>query len=194
MLSQHSAYAIVGEFLQKYFNMAGFNFTATSGDGCFHIGRKPSVLVNGAEFTLTECVTGIWRNETGGLVNKEGSNSIRFKTSLSDDIDDAININRLLSRTKVVYNQHGEATLHHEFKQYAELRHFLESTIGRDETDSTKLKGTAKEVGNRVLSEFFNGKKLRVTELANVFFKDSKNGVERLVAPIDPVIEISIVE
>lgn len=169
--------------------MAGFTFTTTSGDGRFRIGRKPSVLVNGAEFTLTQVVTGIWQ-EGEKILNKDGSNSIRFATSLSSDLEDAINLNKFLTRRRVVYNSSGRAQILYDCEFHNELMKFIEDKIGRDSADSTCLVGTAKEVGEKILKEFFASKTLVCEEVTDVFFKTVRDGVEKLEAPLDPVIVI----
>jgi len=170
--------------------MAGFNFTTTSGDGKFRIGQKPSVFINGAEFTLTECVTGVWKDENGNIINKDDSNSIRFKTSLSGDIDDALNINKLLNRRRIVYDADGHANILYDFEGHADLMKFIEKEIGRDEKNSALLKGSAKSVGEKVL-DFYKGKTFVVKEV-ECFFKTIKDGVEKLELPISPVCVISI--
>ena len=170
--------------------MAGFNFEPTSGDGKFRIGQKPSVFINGAEFTLTECVTGVWKDENGNIINKDDSNSIRFKTSLSGDIDDALNINKLLNRRRIVYDADGHASVLYDFEGHAELTNFIEKTIGRDKDNAVLLNGTAKSVGEAVL-DFYKGKTFVVKEV-ECFFKTIKDGVEKLELPISPVCVISI--
>lgn len=169
--------------------MAGFTFTATSGDGRFHIGRKPSILINGVEFTLTKCLTGVWQ-DGDKVLNKDGSNSIRFATSLSNDPDDSINLNKFLNRRKVVYNASGRAQILYDCEFHEELARFIEDKIGRDSNDPTCLIGTAKQVGERILNEFFAGKTLVAKEVPDVFFKTIKDGVEKLEAPFDPIIVI----
>lgn len=170
--------------------MAGFNFTTTSGDGKFRIGLRPSVLVNGAEFTLTECVTGIWKDDNGNIINKDDSCSIRFKTSLSDSIEDAVNINKFLNRRRVVYDENGRAKILYDFEGHADLMKFIESSIGRDEKNSALLNGSAKSVGEAVLN-YFKGKTFVVEEV-ECFFKTVKDGVEKLEIPISPVTIIKI--
>lgn len=168
--------------------MAGFTFNVTSGDGRFHIGRKQSILSDGLEFTLTESVVGIWK-DGDKVLNKDNGNSIRFKTSISDDIDDSININVFLGRRKVVYDENGRAKVLYMFEDHDKLVKFLEDKIGRDSSDSNCLNGTAKEVAEKVLKDFFGNKKLVATE-QHVFFKTVKDGVEKLEAPFDPVFTI----
>lgn len=169
--------------------MAGFNFEPTTGDGKFRIGRKPSIFVNGAEFTLTAVVTGIWRNDAGDPINKDDANSIRFKTSLSDDIDDTLNINKLLNRRRIVYDADGHASILFDFEGHNDLMNFLEKEIGRDEKNAVLLNGTAKSVGERVL-DFYKDTVFVVKEV-ECFFKSIKDGVEKLELPITPVCVIS---
>lgn len=183
------AYAIVG--LSKHFNkMAGFTFTPTSGDGCFHIGRKQSVFTDGLEFTIKAAHTGIWKDATGQIINKDKGrcNSIRFETSVSSDPDDQLNINLFLGRRKVVYDKDGHASVLWSCEFHDELRQFLETKIGRDPQSPQDLKGTAKEVADRVLNEFFGTRKIIVEEKKDIYFKTIKDGVEKLEAPFDPVI------
>lgn len=168
--------------------MAGFTFTQNDGSGRFRIGRKPSVFIAESTFTLTKCITGTWSGDQG-LINKDGTNTIRFLTSLSEDIDDAVNINKLTNRRRIVYDQNGRATVLYDFEQHAEFVAFLES-LGRDETDSRFLKGTAKQIGDAVL-KYFEGKVFVVKE-HDVFFKEIKDGVEKLVLPISPVLTLSL--
>lgn len=172
--------------------MAGFKFTSNGGDGKFHIGRLPSIFTDGVTFTLSKCLTGVFTDETGKVVNHEGSNSIRFTTNLSSSEDDSINLNRLLSYRKVVYDANGRASLLFDFEGHQELRSFLES-LGRDESDPSCLKGTAKEVGEAVL-KYFEGKTFVVKEVKDVFFKNIQDGKETLQAPYSPVIQFSIKE
>lgn len=185
----YCTYAIVG--LSKHFNnMAGFTFTPTSGDGCFHIGRKQSVFTDGLEFTIKAAHTGIWKDATGQIINKDKGrcNSIRFETSVSSDPDDHLNINLFLGRRKVVYDKDGHASILWSCEFHDELRNFLETKIGRDPQSPQDLKGTAKEVADRVLNEFFNGKIIVVEVKKDIFFKTVKDGVEKLEVPFDPVI------
>lgn len=172
--------------------MANYNFTFSEGqDGKFKIGRKPSVLVNGAEFTLTKCVTGVWQNADGTTANKDGAVSIRFLTSLSENLDDAINLTKLLGRRRIVYNDAGRASILYDFEQHDLLEKFLLNTIGRDADDSRFLKGTAKEIGEKIL-DFFKDKTFVVEEVPDVFFKETKDGIEKLVLPFEPVLTIKI--
>ena len=181
------AYAIVGP--AKHFNhMAGFQFTLTSGDGCFHIGRKQSIYTDGLEFTVVKGHTGIWKDATGKVLNKDNGNSIRFETSVSSEADDYLNINVFLGRRKVVYDKDGHASILWSCEFHDELRKFLETKIGRDPQNPNNLKGTAKEVADRVLNEFFNGKTIVVEVQKDIFFKTVKDGVEKLEAPYDDVI------
>lgn len=174
--------------------MANFNFTFSEGqDGKFKIGRKPSVLINGAEFKLTQCVTGVWKGADGAIVNKDGAVSVRFLTSLSDKLDDAINLNKLLGRRRIVYNDSGRASVLYDFEQHELLEKFLLNTIGRDADDSRFLKGTAKEIGEKIL-DFFKDKTFVVEEVPDIFFKEMKDGVEKLVLPFEPVLIIKIKE
>jgi hypothetical protein len=173
--------------------MAGFTFDVTSGDGRFHIGRKQSILSDGLEFTLTECVTGIWR-DGAKVLNKDNGNSIRFKTSISDDVDDSININVFIGRRKVVYDENGRARVLYMFKDHDKFVKFLEEKIGRDSNNPNCLLGSAKEIGEKVLKEFFDTKKLVAKEEKNVFFKTIKDGVEKLEAPFDSIYTISFAE
>lgn len=181
------AYANVG--LSKHFNnMAGFNFTPTSGDGCFHIGRKQSIYTDGLEFTVVKAHTGIWQDASGKVLNKDNGNSIRYESSISSDPDDFLNINVFLGRKKVVYDKDGHASILWSCEFHDELRNFLETKIGRDPQNPQNLKGTAKEVADRVLSEFFGTRKIIVEEKKDIYFKTIKDGVEKLEAPFDPVI------
>lgn len=170
--------------------MAGFNFEPTTGEGKFRIGRKPSVFINGAEFTLTEVITGVWKDETGTIINKDDSNSIRFKTSLSQDIDDSLNIKKLLDGRRIVYDADGHASILYDFEGHADLLNFIEKEIGRDKDNAVLLNGTAKSVGEKIL-DFYKGKTFVVKEV-EVFFKTIKDGVEKLELPISPVCVISI--
>lgn len=169
--------------------MAGFTFTPTSGDGCFRIGRKQSIYLDGLEFTVKAAHTGIWKDSsTGKVINKDNGNSIRFESSISSDPDDYLNINLFLGRKKVVYDKDGHASILWSCEFHDELRQFLETKIGRDLSNPQNLKGTAKEVADRVLNEFFNGKTIVVEVQKDIFFKTVKDGVEKLEVPYDDVI------
>lgn len=188
------AYANVG--LSKHFNkMAGYQFTPTSGDGCFHIGRKQSIYTDGLEFTIVKAHTGIWTDtSTGKVLNKDNGNSIRYESSISSDPDDFLNINVFLGRKKVVYDKDGHADILWSCEFHEELRQFLETKIGRDPQNPQNLKGSAKEVADRVLNEFFGNRKLVAEEKKGVYFKTVKDGVEKLEAPYDPVIVLKFKE
>lgn len=168
--------------------MAGYKFTPTSGDGCFHIGKKQSIYVDGLVFTVKGVHTGIWKDDAGKVLNKDNGNSIRFETSVSADPDDYLNINVFIGRRKVVYDKDGHADTLWSCEFHEELRQFLETKIGRDPQNPQNLKGTAKEVADRVLNEFFNGKQIVVEVQKDIFFKTIKDGVEKLEAPYDDVI------
>lgn len=168
--------------------MAGFNFTPTNGDGVFRIGRKSSIYTDGLEFTVKVAHTGIWKDDTGKVLNKDNGNSIRFETSVSPEPDDYLNINVFLGRRKVIYDKDGHADILWSCEFHDELRNFLETKIGRDPSNPQNLKGTAKEVADRVLNEFFNGKTIVVEVKKDIFFKTVKDGVEKLEAPYDDVI------
>jgi len=168
--------------------MASYNFNPGDGSGIFRIGPKPSIFTDGAEFQIRKAVCGVWTDGDGKVINKDGGNSIRFETTLSAELDDLLNINKLLGRTTVVYNDHGTASLLHICEFDKELRKFLEEKIGRSDTDSRALKGSAKEIGDKVVAEFFAGKTIVCRQETNVFFKTVKDGVEKLEAPISPVI------
>ena len=185
-------YAIVGN-LAKYFNkMAGFTFTPTDGDGCFHL-RKESFLHDGLEFTIVDYKVGTWSNN-GQVVNKNNGNSIRLVTSVSDADDDLLNINFFIGKNVVLYSDTGRAQIHYYFKEHKELLKFLEEKIGRRSDDPNTLVGSAKEVAEKVVKDFFGDKKLVVKELQDVFFKTIKDGVERLDKPFSPVYEVSFKE
>lgn len=172
--------------------MGTFNFTPTSGDGCFHIGKKPSLFKDGIEFKLNSVVTGAWTDANGTPVYKDkDANSIRFKSSLSEELDDAININKFISYRKVVYDSNGHAKILYDFENHSELLDFLEKKIGRDPNDVTKLIGTAKEIGQKVLSEFFGNKTIVAKKQSDLFFKTVKDGVEKLEAPYDDIIVLA---
>ena len=164
--------------------MAGFKFDPTSGDGCFHI-RRQSIFSDGLEFTVTNFSVGVWK-DGDKVLNKDNGNSIRLITSLSDNIDDSLNINMFLNYRKVVYDENGRAKLLYSFENHDELLKFLEEKIGRQESDSTCLKGTAKEIAKKVVEEFFKDKTI-VCQRVNCFFKTVKDGVEKLEAPYDDV-------
>lgn len=168
--------------------MAGFTFSPTSGDGCFHIGRKQSIYTDGLEFTVVKAHTGIWKDATGKVLNKDNGNSIRYETSVSSEADDYLNINVFLGRRKVVYDKDGHASILWSCEFHDELRNFLETKIGRDPQNPQNLKGSAKEVADRVLNEFFNGKTIVVEVKKDIFFKTVKDGVEKLEVPYDDVI------
>ena len=188
------AYANVG--LSKHFNtMAGYQFTPTSGDGCFHIGRKQSIYTDGLKFTIVKAHTGIWTDtSTGKVLNKDNGNSIRYESSISSDPDDFLNINVFLGRKKVVYDKDGHADILWSCEFHEELRNFLETKIGRDPSNPQNLKGTAKEVADKVLNDFFGTRQLMAEEKKGVYFKTIKDGVEKLEAPFDPVIVLKFVE
>lgn len=171
--------------------MAGFTFTENNGSGRFKMSGRPSIFTDGVEFTLTEVVTGTWTNEKGELVNKDDSNSIRFKTSLSDKLDDAININKLITKRKIVWDEKGHAKILYDFEQHEELSNFLEK-FGRDPKDSRMLIGSAKEIGEKVLNEFFGGKTLIAKQVNDVFFKTIVDKKEKFEIPYDPIIILAI--
>lgn len=174
----------------KYFNtMAGFTFTATSGDGCFHL-QKQSFLHDGLEFTIVDYKVGIWTNN-GQTVNKNNGNSIRLVTSVSNADDDLMNINFFIGKNVVLYSDTGRAQVHYYFKEHKDLLNFLETQIGRRSDDPNTLVGSAKDVAEKVVKEFFGNKTLVVKELKDVFFKTVKDGVEKLDKPYSPVFEIS---
>ena len=175
--------------------MAGYQFTPTSGDGCFHIGRKQSIYTDGLKFTLVKAHTGIWTDtSTGKVLNKDNGNSIRYESSISSDPDDFLNINVFLGRKKVIYDKDGHADILWSCEFHEELRQFLETKIGRDPQNPQNLKGSAKEVADRVLNEFFGTRQLIAEEKKGVYFKTIKDGVEKLEAPFDPVIVLKFAE
>lgn len=171
--------------------MAGFTFTPGNGDGKFHI-RRQSFLTDGVEFSIVSAEVGTWSDENGKTLNKDGGNSIRFRTSLSDAKDDTLNINLFISRRRVVYDKHGDAKLVPMCEFASDFVRFIETEIGREESDPSTLKGTAKQVADTCVEKFFKGKTLVAKELKDIFFKSIENGVEHLNAPIDPVIVIGL--
>lgn len=174
--------------------MAGFNFNVNNGDGRFKAPRQSSIFTDGVEFTIVKTITGVWTNDSGTVINKDDSNSIRFETSLSSNQDDLLNINRLVGKKTVVYDQNGRASILYAADFHEKLRNFLEEKVGRDESDKRFYKGTAKQIGDRVVSEFFAGKTIVCREVPNIFFKTVKDGVEKLEAPYDAVIVFSFKE
>ena len=168
--------------------MAGFTFTATNGDGRFHIGRV-NIFHDGMEASIVKAVTGIWK-EGDKVLNREGSESIRFLTSVSNNLEDAININHLLNKRRVVYDKDGHASILYSCEFHDELIKFLVDEIGTEENNPQALKLSAKEVGEKVVNEFFKDKKIVFKEKKEVFFKTIKDGVEKLEAPYEPILTI----
>lgn len=163
--------------------MAQFTFSQTAGDGGFKF-REQSIFRDGLSFTITGAKTGVWQDETGNVVNKDGSNSIRLTTSLGEEI----NLNRFLNKKRVVYSDTGRASILYDAEFRSELLAFLETKIGRNSTNSAFLNGTAKSVADRLVAEFFAGKTIVCKKAENVFFKTVKDGVERLEAPYDDIV------
>ena len=155
--------------------MAGF----TSGeDGKFRV-VKPSLFVPGVEFTVTKSVVGIWTNPDGGRINGAGTVSIKLVTSLSPEEDDGISLKRFL-RKSVFYDKDGKIVAIDDAEFKNELSLFLENKIGRDANDPSCLKGSASEIGKRVVDEFFAGKTIATKEIKDVYKKD-KDG--KIVVP-----------
>lgn len=160
--------------------MAGF--IQTSGDGKVKF-RETPIFRDGMTFTITSAVTGIWQNDQGGTINKDGSNSIQFQTS----VNEPINLNRFLNRKRVVYSDKGRASILYDCEFHDELKTFIETKIGRQAGDTRFLNGTAKQVADKLL-EFFKDRTIECVEHKDVFFKEVKDGVERLEAPYSPVL------
>lgn len=167
--------------------MAGFNFNENDGSGFFKAPRQSSIFRGGVEFTITKAVTGVWTDANGDLINKDGANSIRFETSLSTNPDDLLNVNRLLGKRRVVYNDSGRARQLYDCEFHEELVKFLEEKIGRAD-DKRFYKGTAKEIAGRLVNEFFKNKTIVVEEVVDVYFKTIKDGVEKLELPYEPLV------
>lgn len=162
--------------------MAGFTFTKTAGDGGFKF-REQSIFRDGMTFTITGSETGTWLKEDGSSANTDGSNSIRLLTSIGEPIG----LGRLLNKKNVVYNESGRASILYAAGFHDELVNFLENTIGRSSTDSRFLNGSAKEIADRIVGEFFKDKTI-VCRKADVFFKTIKDGVEKLEPPYSDII------
>ena len=167
--------------------MASFSFSMNDGSGFFKAPRQSSIFRGGVEFTITKAVTGVWTDANGKVINKDGANSIRFETSLSSNQDDLLNINRLIGKRRVVYSDAGRARQLFDCEFHEELVKFLEQKIGRAD-DSRFYKGTAKEIGDRLVAEFFKGKTVMVEEVPDVYFKTIKDGVEKLELPYEPLV------
>lgn len=168
--------------------MAGFTFEPKNGDGRFHIGRV-NIFHDRMEASIVKAVTGVWK-EGDRTINKEGSESIRFITSVSNNLEDAININHLLNKRRVVYDKDGHADILYSCEFREELLKFLVEKIGTEDDNPRVLKLSAKEVGDKVVNEFFKDRKIVFKEKKGVFFKTIKDGVEKLEAPFEPILVI----
>lgn len=168
--------------------MAGFTFEPKNGDGRFHIGRV-NIFHDGMEASIVKAVTGVWK-EGDRIINRDGSESIRFITSVSNNLEDAININHLLNKRRVVYDKNGHADILYSCEFREELLKFLVEKIGTEEDNPRVLKLSAKEVGDKVVNEFFKDRKIVFKEKKGVFFKSIKDGVEKLEAPFEPILII----
>ena len=173
--------------------MASYSFTETKGEGRFKAPRQESLFRDGVRFTITKAICGTWSNAKGELINKDGSNSIRFITSLSANIEkDALNINTLIGKRYLTYNSAGRALpplYKAEFHQ--ELSKFLEDNVGRDENDSRFYKSTAKEIGDLLVSKFFAGKTIICKRVEDIYFKIVKDGEEKLEYPYEDIVAFS---
>lgn len=171
--------------------MDSFKFTPTDGNGRFRAIGKPSLFAEGIEFTLKGVVTGTWHDAQGKLMNKEGRESIRFQTSLSEGEDGQISLTRFFQRF-VAYDANRKLKVLNRSDFTAELAQFLNEKVGFDEADPTLFKGTAKEVGEKALT-FFTGKTIVCKPVTDIFFRNTDDkGNERYDAPYEPVIQFSI--
>lgn len=171
--------------------MDAFTFTKTDGNGRFRAIGRPSLFVEGVGFKLTGVVTGTWRDAQGKVLNKEGRESIRFQTSLSDSEDGQISLTRFFQRF-VAYDANRKLKVLNRSDFTQELSEFLSKNVGFDETDPTLFKGTAKEVGEKALT-FFTDKTIVCKPVADIFFRNTDDkGNERYDAPYEPVIQFSI--
>jgi len=170
--------------------MDSFKFTPTDGNGRFRAIGKPSLFTEGVEFTLKGIVTGTWQDPKGKLLNREGCESIRFQTSLSEDEDGQISLTKFFQRF-VAYDENRKLKVLNRSDFTAELSKFLSEQIGFDENDPTLFKGTAKTVGEKALS-FFANKTIVCKPIADIFFRNTDDkGNERFDPPYETVIQFS---
>jgi hypothetical protein len=90
----------------------------------------------------------------------------------------------------VVYDKDGHADILYSCEFREELLKFLVEKIGTEEDNPRVLKLSAKEVGDKVVNEFFKDRKIVFKEKKGVFFKTIKDGVEKLEAPFEPILVI----
>lgn len=170
--------------------MDAFTFTKTDGNGRFRAIGRPSLFTEGVEFTLTGVVTGQWHDANSKLINKEGCESIRFQTSLSNGEDGQISLTRFFQRF-VAYDSHRKLKVLNRSDFTQELSKFLTEKIGFDEADRTLFKGTAKEVGEKALT-FFTGKTIVCKPVTDIFFRNTDDkGNEHFDPPYESVIQFS---
>lgn len=151
--------------------MANIIFTqeAPSAEMRFRIGREQSLFQNGVQFSIALYQLGRW----SGTSQDEGSQSIVLVGKLPDgsEIPEVISVNRFL-RKKILFDADGKMKVVPTATFADELRSHLE-LLGRDETDSRYLKGSADQVAKHILS-FFAGKTLLCTLIPGLFGKDKE--------------------
>ena len=152
--------------------MANIKFIAESANPSkgFRVGRTPSVLIGGVEFTITGYELGRY----SGTTQDANSQSILLKTSVGE----SVNINRFLNSDRIFFDADGKI-FKTQLCSFAPQLHELCSKIGRRPDDDSYLVGTAEDVAKRFV-EFFNDKTIVVEDVNDVFRKDKEG---RLYAP-----------
>lgn len=147
----------------------------------FYFGRPESLFKDGAEFSVTGYKIGNYTVDGRATERSATSQSVLLKTDLGEDLS----LNTLLKGRKVVYDDHGKASVVPRSTFQAELQaHLL--TLGRREDNPELLKGTAEDAAKKAV-EFFNGKKVYC--VGQTFFAKDKEG--RLV-PGNVTIQFSL--